>query len=76
MTHFLPSSCIWSSTRILKLGDYVLESIEVEPFAVDVRGVTFGFVPEDLGDGQVSIIVQPGDFIAYYEPWDGEEYDT
>jgi rubredoxin len=61
---------------ILKLGDYVLESIEVEPFAVDVRGVTFGFVPERLGDEEISITVQPGNFIAYYEPWDGEEYDT
>jgi hypothetical protein len=61
---------------ILKLGDYVLESIEVEPFAVDVEGVTFGFVPEDIGDDEVSINVQPGNFIAYYEPWDGEDYDT
>jgi hypothetical protein len=61
---------------ILQLGDYVLEPIDVEPFAEVVRGVTFGFVPEDFGDGEISIIVEPGNFIAYYEPWDGEEYDT
>jgi len=59
-----------------RLGNYVLESIEVEPFAVDVEGVTFGFVPENIGDEEVSINVQPGDFIAYYEPWEGEDYDT
>ena len=61
---------------ILKLGDYVLEAIEVEPFAVDIGEVTFGFVPVDIGEDEVSVNVQPGDFIAYYEPWDGEDYDT
>ncbi|RKR73299.1 hypothetical protein [Frondihabitans australicus] len=60
---------------LLALGDYVLEPIEVEPFSEQVRDVTFGFVPTAF-DGVVSITVQPGDFIAYYEPWDGEEYDT
>jgi hypothetical protein len=61
---------------ITKLGDYVLQPITVEPFTIDVQGITFGIVPEDIGDEQISITVQPGDFIAYYEPWDGEEYDT
>jgi hypothetical protein len=61
---------------ILKLGDFTLEPIEVAPFAVDVDGVTFGFVPEEIDEDTVSIQIQPGNFIAYYEPWDGEEYDT
>lgn len=27
-------------------------------------------------EGIYSIHIEPGDFIAYYEPWDGLEYDT
>lgn len=27
-------------------------------------------------DGTYYINIQPGDFIAYYEPWDGLGYDT
>ncbi len=61
---------------ILKLGDFTLEPIEVAPFALDTDGVTFGFVPEEIDEDTISIQIQPGNFIAYYEPWDGEDYDT
>jgi hypothetical protein len=60
---------------ILSLGDYALEEIAVAPFVTEVDGVTFGFVPQDI-EGTMQIHVEPGNFIAYYEPWDGEEYDT
>ena len=61
--------------RLAQLGEYTLEPIEVEPFTEEVDGVTFGW---KLGryDGTPFINVEPGDFIAYYEPWDGLEYDT
>ena len=39
------------------------------------EGVTFGWVVRQF-DGEYSINIEPGDFIAYYEPWDGLGYDT
>jgi hypothetical protein len=63
------------ASRQAELGKYVLEPIEVAPFAVEVDGVTFGWVGSEF-EGSYSIHIEPGDFIAYYEPWDGLEYDT
>jgi hypothetical protein len=63
-------------TRLAELGDYVLEPIEVEPFTLDVDGVTFGWKVDKYDDGTYFINIVPGDFIAYYEPWDGLGYDT
>jgi hypothetical protein len=62
--------------RLAELGDYVLEPIEVEPFTQEVDGVTFGWRVDQYEDGQYQINIEPGDFIAYYEPWDGLGYDT
>ena len=42
---------------------------------MEVDGVTFGWVVDQV-DGIYSINIEPGDFIAYYEPWDGLGYDT
>lgn len=62
--------------RLAELGEYVLEPIEVEPFTHNVDGVTFGWNLDQYEDGTYFISVMPGDFIAYYEPWDGLGYDT
>ncbi|GAA2152099.1 hypothetical protein GCM10009844_35070 [Nocardioides koreensis] len=62
--------------RLAELGDYVLEPIEVEPFTEKVDGVTFGWKVGRYDDGSYYINIEPGDFIAYYEPWDGLDYDT
>lgn len=62
--------------RLAELGEYVLEPIKVEPFTREIDGVTFGWRLDGYEDGTTSITIQPGDFIAYYEPWDGLEYDT
>lgn len=62
--------------RLAELGEYVLEPIEVEPFTEDVDGVTFGWNLDQYEDGTYFINIVPGDFIAYYEPWDGLGYDT
>ena len=61
--------------RLDELGDYVLEPIRVEPFVTRVDGVDFGWKVVQF-EGVYSINIEPGDFIAYYEPWDGFEYDT
>ncbi|HZX03441.1 hypothetical protein [Kribbella sp.] len=62
-------------SRLAELGKYVLEPIDVEPFTTKIDGVTFGWA---LGqyEGAYSIHIEPGDFIAYYAPWDGLGYDT
>jgi hypothetical protein len=53
----------------------LLEPIEVEPFTEKVDGVTFGWKIGRYGDIYF-ISIMPGDFIAYYAPWDGLDYDT
>lgn len=60
---------------LAELGHYVLEPITVEPFISVVEGVEFGWRFESDDDGSF-ITIEPGDFICYYAPWDGEEYDT
>lgn len=61
--------------RLAELGEFVLEPIEVAPFVASHEGIEFGFVPQEF-DGSVSVNLMPGDSMAYYEPWDGFEYDT
>ena len=61
--------------RLAELGDYVLEPIEVEPFTEEVDGVTFGWRLGRHDDGSYALHVEPGDFIVYYAPWDGLDYD-
>jgi hypothetical protein len=68
-------------SRLAELGDYALEAIEVEPFIETVDGVKFGwrvkrYEDQESPDGYYVINIEPGDFIAYYAPWDGLEYDT
>ena len=62
--------------RLLELGNYKLEPITVEPFVTKVDGVRFGWHVGRYDDGTYYINIVPGDFIAYYAPWDGLEYDT
>lgn len=64
------------AARLAELGDHVLEPVEVEPFLTEVDGVEFGWRLREGDDGTYVLNVEPGDFIAYYEPWDGLEYDT
>lgn len=63
------------AARLAGLGKYVLEPITVEPFTEKVEGVTFGWVIDKF-EGEYSINIEPGNFIAYYAPWDGLGYDT
>lgn len=58
------------------VGDYTLEPITVEPFLQEVDGVEFGWRTGQYEDGTQYVNVEPGNFIAYYAPWDGLEYDT
>ena len=58
-----------------RTGEAVIEPISVEPFAVQSHGTTFGFVPFASGD-VASVTLQPGDYMTYTSPWDGESYAT
>jgi hypothetical protein len=60
------------------LGDVVFDRIEVKPFSVDKFGRRFGLIPrepEDDGDPWV-VEMMPGNYMAFFEPWDSGEYDT
>lgn len=64
-------------TMLAELGDYKLEPIKVEPFMQKVDGVDFGWkVGRYPNGGEYYVSIVPGDFIVYYDPWDGLEYDT
>jgi hypothetical protein len=61
-----------------ELGDLSFERIEVSPFSVERFGTTFGLVPrppEENGDDWW-VELQPGNYMAFHEPWDSGEYDT
>jgi hypothetical protein len=64
--------------RLQDLGDVTFERIEVAPFAVERFGTTFGLVirqPDDE-EGPWAVEAQPGNYMAFFEPWDSGDYDT
>ncbi|MFC7482819.1 hypothetical protein ACFQX7_26415 [Luedemannella flava] len=64
--------------RLRELGDVTFDRIEVALFAIERFGVEFGLIPrppEDEDDGWW-VILLPGDYMAFSEPWDSGEYDT
>ncbi|HSZ62595.1 MAG TPA: hypothetical protein VK828_12410 [Terriglobales bacterium] len=64
--------------RMSELGAIDYGRIVVQPFAIERFGTTFGLVPrapEEEGDGWW-VEVQPGNYMAFHEPWDSGEYDT
>lgn len=61
-----------------ELGDVTYTRIEVAPFAIEKHGTTFGLVlrePEDEDDPW-AVEMQPGNYMAFFEPWDSGDYDT
>lgn len=64
--------------RLKELGRVSFERIEIAPFAIDRFGITFGLIlrePEEDGDPWAAEM-QPGNFMAFFPPWDSGEYDT
>ncbi len=63
----------------------VFTDIKIAPFKIVHDGIEFGLFPyedsddededEDEDDEYLSLQVQPGDFMSFYEPWEGD-YDT
>jgi hypothetical protein len=64
--------------RLASLGDVVFERVEVAPFSVKQFGLEFGLIvrePED-DDDDWAVEMEPGNYMAFFEPWDSGEYDT
>ncbi len=65
--------------RLEDLGPIEFERIEIAPFAVERFGTTFGLIvrtPEESDDDEWSVELTPGNYMAFYEPWDSGVYDT
>ncbi len=64
--------------RMAELGPIVYGRIEVQPFAVEQFGATFGLIPRppEEEDAGCWVELQPGNYMAFHEPWDSGEYDT
>ncbi|SRR5258708_24456673 len=65
-------------TWLRELGPVSFERIEVAPFSVERFGTTFGLIPrEPEGEDDVwAVELQPGNYMAFFEPWDSGDYDT
>ena len=64
--------------RLTELGVVELGRVEIQPFELERFGTTFGLVPrppEEADEGWW-VEAQPGNYMAFHEPWDGGEYDT
>ena len=64
--------------RLAELGKAEFCRIEVRPFEVEKFGTTFGLVPRppEDDDDVWAIELQPGNYMAFFEPWDSGDYDT
>lgn len=64
--------------RIQELGEVQYGRIEIQPFEIERFGTTFGLVLEapEAEDEIWWATVEPGDYMAFSEPWDSGEYDT
>jgi len=67
-------------TRLCELGDVTFGRIEVAPFAVERFGIAFGLIVRDPDVGEDddvwAVELQPGNYMAFFEPWDSGIYDT
>ena len=65
--------------RIGELGPLRYGRILVQPFEIERFGFNFGLIPRlyACDDGERWVVeLQPGNFMAFYEPWDRGVYDT
>jgi hypothetical protein len=64
--------------RLSELGDVVFDRIEVKPFAVERLGRRFGLIPREPeeDDDPWAVEMMPGNYMAFFEPWDSGDYDT
>ena len=65
-------------SRLKELGSVSFERIEVRPFEVERFGTSFGLIPREPEDEDDiwAVEMQPGNYMAFFAPWDSGEYDT
>lgn len=64
--------------RLADLGEVSFCRIEVEPFSIERFGTNFGLIPREPEDEDDIWAVEllPGNYMAFFEPWDSGDYDT
>jgi len=64
--------------RLAQLGPVKLGRIRVEPFTTRRFGRDFGLIPMLLGDedDEWTVEAHPGNYMAFFKPWNSGEYDT
>ncbi len=64
--------------RLFELGEVTYQRINVAPFALERFGTTFGLVVRQPveKDDIWAVEMQPGNYMAFFEPWDSGIYDT
>lgn len=65
-------------TRLAELGKVSYEPIIISPFRLEKFNTEFGLIahePEEE-DEDWWVTVEPGDYMAFYPPWDSGDYDT
>ncbi|MGI8905213.1 MAG: hypothetical protein ACR2IE_01840 [Candidatus Sumerlaeaceae bacterium] len=63
---------------LTSLGTTEFARIRVKPFEVERFGVSFGLIPREPEDedDEWAVEAQPGNYMAFFEPFDSGEYDT
>ena len=64
--------------RLGSLGAVEFGRIQISPFSIEKFGVTFGLVPRQNEEEPDEWIVElhPGNYMAFFEPWDSGDYDS
>lgn len=66
------------NSKLESLGKVNYQRIEVKPFSVRFNGTDIGLIvrePENEEDVW-AVELLPGNYMAFFEPWDSGEYDT
>jgi hypothetical protein len=64
--------------HLADLGTVTFDRIEVRPFSIERFGTQFGLVASEVEDdpGVWTVELLPGNYMAFWEPWDSGVYDT
>lgn len=64
--------------RLRLLGDATFTRISVRPFSTMHDGIRFGLIASAMEDdpGEWTVELLPGNYMAFFEPWDSGDYDT
>ena len=63
---------------LMELGRVSYERIEVMPFSIERFGTNFGLIPRvpEEPDDVWAVELLPGNYMAFFEPWDSGDYDS